>query len=403
MAKKLIAEKPLDAEPVFTDSASANAFTSDSPQKEPSFSLHRVIALAKRQMNRFGSLETKVLKNEKPGAIHDLRVASRRLQQTLDLLYPKPRAAKMRKIRRTVRRARRSLSAVRNTDVLLKKVEKRLDRKRLAHCEVWNAFREFLQDLRKDQIRKASRKLGKLNLTACYVHIKAALASAEGTTPKVISKSAAKPTPEPAVALVSGRTSELVPARNSRRNSAMTIKKPPQAHRPELRGLLAESLLNAWETLDERVAQSKKAPSVKTIHAVRNAGKKLRYLIEVMRTLRVTGSDPALAWLRQLQKHLGDWHDLEVMEQTMIEMVARPKFLGDHLELGVEAEKVVLRNRKLKQAYQDQFFELVDQKADLQSLQAWIRAFAERPAKPGQPPSETTDRSPAQPMETQAG
>jgi hypothetical protein len=31
----------------------------------------------------------------------------------------------------------------------------------------------------------------------------------------------------------------------------------------------------------------------------------------------------------RLQTHLGDWHDLEVLEQILIGMVARPKFLRD--------------------------------------------------------------------------
>src|SRR5438128_2359909 len=50
----------------------------------------KVRKLALEQMNRFISLEPKVLKGNKPNAIHDMRVASRRLQQLLDLLYPAP-------------------------------------------------------------------------------------------------------------------------------------------------------------------------------------------------------------------------------------------------------------------------------------------------------------------------
>ena len=40
----------------------------------------------------------------------------------------------------------------------------------------------------------------------------------------------------------------------------------------------------------------------------------------------------------------------------MIEMVARPAFLRDHLELAVEIEKVITRNRKGKQVFQKRYF-----------------------------------------------
>src|SRR5579859_2146699 len=51
----------------------------------------RVRKLALRQLNRLVSLEPKVLRDEFPEAVHDLRVASRRLQSLLDFLYPVPR------------------------------------------------------------------------------------------------------------------------------------------------------------------------------------------------------------------------------------------------------------------------------------------------------------------------
>src|SRR5439155_23512310 len=61
----------------------------------------KVRKLALEQMNRFISLEPKVLKGNKPNAIHDMRVASRRLQQLLDLLYPAPPKA-IRRLRRSI-------------------------------------------------------------------------------------------------------------------------------------------------------------------------------------------------------------------------------------------------------------------------------------------------------------
>ena len=62
-------------------------------------SCKKVRELALRQLNRFMSYEAKVLKGDDAEAIHDMRVASRRLQQVLDLLYPKPRPQELRRLR----------------------------------------------------------------------------------------------------------------------------------------------------------------------------------------------------------------------------------------------------------------------------------------------------------------
>ena len=79
----------------------------------------KVRKLALRHLNRFVSLEAKVLKGDDPDAIHDMRVASRRLQQVLDLIFPKPLPREARRLRRKIRRCRRALGDLRNCDVLL--------------------------------------------------------------------------------------------------------------------------------------------------------------------------------------------------------------------------------------------------------------------------------------------
>src|SRR5881296_1043925 len=105
---------------------------------------------------------------------------------------------------------------------------------------------------------------------------------------------------------------------------------------------------NRSKSSAERFARRSSWPSeprAPVVHGVRIAAKRLRYLIEVFEEFKVAGSAEALAWLRCLQQHLGDWHDFEVLEELMIEMVARPAFLRDHLELALGVEKLILKNR----------------------------------------------------------
>ena len=125
--------------------------------------------LALRQLNRFISYEAKVLKGDDVDAIHDMRVGSRRLQQVLDLLYPKPRTPELRRMRRQICRCRQILGEVRNCDVLLEIVARSLGRKRSARREAWTAVQHFLLMRRSEIFLRAMRKLGKVNLAAIYV------------------------------------------------------------------------------------------------------------------------------------------------------------------------------------------------------------------------------------------
>ena len=95
----------------------------------------RVSGLAIKHLDRCVSLEPKVLQGDDPDAIHDLRVATRRLQQVIDLICPSPHSGEIRKLYRGLKRCRSSLSEVRNYDVLLERVDAALARKRTARRE----------------------------------------------------------------------------------------------------------------------------------------------------------------------------------------------------------------------------------------------------------------------------
>jgi len=299
----------------------------------------RVLDRAKRQLDQYISLEAKVLQGRDPEAIHDIRVASRRLQQVLDLLFPPTGPAsgptKVRKIRRTIRRSRRALSVVRNCDVLLDQAARILARKRAARREVWTAFRDFVGERREESFRKASRRLSKLNLPALYLRLQQHL----------------EPPAAPAA-------QEDLPGGEM-----------------NLRRRMAESLRETWSSLETCVIQARETPEAPSLHAVRIAAKKVRYLLEVAHALEVPGSAEAVATLRRLQQHLGDWHDLEVQDEMMLEMIAQPSFLTDRLELAMDVERLVLRNRKSKFGYVEQFLRVTGNSQEWLRLNGWVRDF----------------------------
>jgi CHAD domain-containing protein len=310
-----------------------------SPRPDPQDPWKKVRKLALKQLDRFISLEPKVLRGDDADAIHDLRVASRRLQQVLDLLYPAPRHGEVRKLRRRIRRSRRALGEVRNCDVQLARVGRILARKRAPRREAWEAVRHYLLQRRSESFDAASRKLGKLNLAAFYVRLRDLLAPSGHPSPP--------------------------PARHHHGG--------PEPTTPELfRERVAGSLERAWQAFEAQVEHSHRDPQVGVIHRVRIAAKRLRYLIEVIHAFGVEGSAGALAWLRGLQEHLGDWHDCEVLEQMMIEMIARPDYLREHLDIAMGVERLILRNRAGKTRFRQKFFQMTGDADEYRQVKKWV-------------------------------
>ena len=309
----------------------------------PSNEWNKVRKLALRHLNRFVSLEPKVLKGDDPDAVHDMRVASRRLQQVLDLIFPKPLPREARRLRRKIRRCRRALGEVRNCDVLLQQVGARLARQRCSNRKSWTAVKQHLQARRSQSFARAIRKLSKVNLAVFYMHGKAILDQLKAA---------------PANALVSN-----------------PLAQPDGPALEPFRPRLAQALARVWSEFEQQVAVSHREATAPSIHAARICAKRLRYLLEVVNQFGIAGSSEALAWLRKIQQQLGDWHDMEVLEQMIIEMIAKPQFLRDQLPLALATGKLILRNRTSKQRFREKYFQMTLDSADYERIKIWAESL----------------------------
>jgi len=307
----------------------------------------KIRAYARRQLDRFMSLQSKVLRKSDPDDIHDLRVASRRLQQVFDLLYPQPCPREIRKLRRVMRRARRALSEVRNCDVLLTQVQARLKRKRATHRDAWQAVGGFLDEHRSKSFDKALRKFGKMNVPLFYVH-----------TRKLLNGNVAAHPPEASAAGLLHR--EVSPIFHDR---------------------IAQSLESVAQVFHAQVALSHRDQQASVIHGARIATKRLRYLIEVIQEFKVPGAEEVLAWLRDLQQLLGEWHDQVVLEDLMVAMVARPDFIKEHLPLAMEVEKLVLRLRKSKDGLVEKYSEATSDSEKYRRMRNWVAYILSSPSE----------------------
>ncbi len=302
-----------------------------------------VRALALSHLDRFISLQPDVLRGDDPEAIHDVRVSSRRFQQVLDLLYARPQPKKIRQARRLIRRCRRDLSEVRNCDVLLQRVERVLRRKRAGQRPAWEALRDYLRQHRQAEFEAAADELARRKLNKLYVRLRKAVQAAPET---------------PGTSAGNGALSA---------GSSFYTR-------------VAESLERVWQDFHTQVTQSHRQPGPEVLHAVRIAAKRLRYQVEVIAEFNAPGSKEALDWLRQLQQHLGDWHDLEVTERAMAEAAARPDFLREHVETAMGIERLILQNRRRKRGFEEKYFQLTLDSPGWQRLQEWVGQVLSSPA-----------------------
>lgn len=329
------------------DAAQATGHRLEPPLPDPSsprpgYSWSTVRALALKHLDRFMALEPKVLRGDDPDAIHDLRVASRRLQQVLDLLYPDFRHGEARKLRRRIRRSRRALGDVRNADVQLERVKKILARKRSSRREAWEAVRDYLLAQRSEHFARAVRKLSKQNLAIFYIHLKDVLTRDDSHE-------------EGRARLAEGDADET------------------GAESFEERA--ARSLASVWQAFEARVAESHRDSQAAVIHGVRISAKRLRYLVEVLHELKTPGCSETLIWLRGLQQLLGNWHDLEVLEQMLVAMIARPVYLRDNLTTAMDVERLILKNRANKGRFREMYFRQTLEGADYQRVRDWMEGL----------------------------
>ena len=260
--------------------------------------------LAKR-LRRFVVVLPRLLGEKDSEAVHDLRVASRRLQQVLVTMFPKPRSDEARRIVRVLQRARRAVGGWRDCDVLIEMLEGRVKRVRNPQEQsVWETVLDSARKRRERELRRAMRKLanhrlftlaqdvGKLNVGKLNV------GKPDGAEPD-----AGKPTePGPYQAA----------AGNGAGGGA---------------GVLAKSISDAWHRWRDFMARAEASSDPADLHAFRIESKRLRYRIELARDLGAADCDLPLKILKSLQDGLGDLHDRDQCAQMAAKVLANPGLL----------------------------------------------------------------------------
>ena len=310
---------------------------------EPDWTEARQLAL--KQLDKLVASEPKVLRGNRPEAVHALRVASRRLQEELDLIYSKPRPSEIRRLRRKIRRCRRILSGLRNCDVLLARTEARLAASQSTRRQAWEAVGAFLHKRREVLFSKAVHKLTRMNLPEVYLELRDHL-----TGPTTVSQ----------------------PSRNGRGQAeSEELGHPAES----VSKRLGEELSRRWEEFERQAGKANEDPENAGLHPSRIAAKKLRYLIEVAAEFEVKGSREALDWFKKLQASLGDWHDLEMSEAVLTAMVGNAKFIRENLSQAPLILKIIELDRKSKEQLRRKGMETLHHAGSTGPVRDWISAL----------------------------
>jgi CHAD domain-containing protein len=260
---------------------------------------NKMLKLAHKRLERFVTLFPKALLNDDPDTIHDLRVFSRRLQQTFRVMLPKPVTPKARKLIRTLRRVRQAYGSSRNLDVNIDLIQQKHGTAGAAIVrQSWELLQDALAAERRTEITRARQKMARYDIVAFI-----------------------------------GRAQTLM---DSADIGGDVVEKLQQTVRAALKD---------WH---DALELAKEARTVENLHALRIAAKRLRYRGELLAELGNGAMKPAIKTIKDFQTLLGDWHDRCVLLEHVADFIGRPEFLVDHPDMGrtllAEMEKDKLRN-----------------------------------------------------------
>ena len=265
----------------------------------PNGSQKKLFELSQKRLEKFASLLPRVLIRDDPETIHDARVGSRRLQQILRVLFPKPAPKQCRKLIRMLRKVRRALGDCRNHDVMGE-----LIREKIAAAgnpvvrDAWDQLKVRVQERQKRELTRAREELSQCDIVDFVNRARRLLGSAQWSK--------------------------------------------------EIEPTLTKGITRALEEWTQAVDATKESQTPEQIHALRIAGKRLRYRVEMLAELGDGSAKTRTKTLKTLQDQLGQWHDHHVLVRLAAKFLSRSDFLATHPDLSrallVEMERERRRN-----------------------------------------------------------
>ncbi len=240
----------------------------------------KLLELANKHLEKFISLVPRVLVSDRPDIIHDTRVYSRRLQQVIRVFFPGTAAGKAHKLIRALRKTRRSLGGCRNLDVAMDLVQNRIDASRgTAIHDAWSSVWQYLAEKRNRKLSRGRRQIEQRDLVTFLRRARSLFASSDR-------------------------------------------EKDPER-------LLKRSIETALADWSDALDTARQEPSHDAFHALRIAGKRLRYRLELLAAMNDETARTKIKAVKNLQDEIGQWRDRQVMVRYVANFAARPDFTAE--------------------------------------------------------------------------
>lgn len=330
-------------------------------ERPPAHRPRKLAEIIPSQLETLRNYRLAVLDTEAVEAIHKMRVTTRRLQASLDLLE---REMKVRKLKRRLRGWRRKLSSVRNYDVFLELIEKESANRGRTRREQLELVKSILHERRFHRAEKVKKFLQGISIhtIACGLGVGNPEADATLHPAPIIGEPSGEGPPPEAIA------------------ATMDIDERRVAN------YAAERLDQRFEEFQAMAAQSQPTNNPAELHQLRIAAKRVRYLLEIVTDMGFGDASRALTWLRTLQDRIGDWHDLEALEEEIIAIVSSPEFMKQHLSASSQMLQAAAHLQKKKEALVARLFPVrVPRYLEVTSqriARALRRRSIQRPASP---------------------
>ena len=282
--------------------------------------------LARKHAKKFFSLESTCLQGDDVEAIHDMRVASRKLHEALRLGAQMAGVKLPKGLIKRVREARYVLGSVRDMDVMVERLRTEAPRVSGTKAGLRQEVLKLLTDQRKKRLRKMRRQLAKLKLALFLTEFGPSLKA------------------------------NLWVVWDQR------IAEQQGANDPE-----AEAVACFETALAERTAQwEQDARAAATsqqnadLHRARIGAKKVRYLLELGDGCGLGQFRTRIRQLRSVQEALGRWHDLMILEQHLLGLIADKQVLARRLAMCQHVLDLVAFLRKRRARLLRRFVRLAD-------------------------------------------
>lgn len=222
--------------------------------------------LAHKRLGDFAALFAQAMIADDPKTVHDLRVASRRLQQLLRALHSVKNKKPAKKAGDFLRALRQALGPLRNLDVMAEMAAARAQAGHSAATRgTWLGIASAIEKERAEENARAREAMKDFDLTGFL-----------------------------------DRMTRTLHSRSAQDSDAKDLQ---------------ETTERRFQSWSDALSQVVTEPTVKRLHALRIAGKRLRYSIELRAAVSDGTLKPLAQSLAKLQDNLGAWHDVHTLMQ----------------------------------------------------------------------------------------